>query len=122
VKTFAGVFGERNRHKEGDDMRVPLVYTASEIVNWHISEEYKQGKWRPARCCGFDAHDWSLVKVRFRMAWRVFTGRYDALNWGETSGELSERRYKDCTDPEFFTATKVYEPPPQISPFAGRYT
>lgn len=91
-------------------MRVPLVYQASEIVNWHISEEYEPGKWRPARCCGF----WSFahIKQQFRVSWAVFIGKYDALNWGDTSGELKpdERRYKDCTEPEFFTATKVHEP------------
>ena len=91
-------------------MRCPVVYSATEIVNWTIAEEYEPNKWRPARCCGF----WSFHHIRqqLRITWAVFTGRYDAINWGATSGELKadERRYKDCTQPEFFTATKVYEP------------
>ena len=91
-------------------MRCPVVYSASEIVNWHIAEEYEPNKWRPARCCGF----WSLRHIRqqFVIAWRVLIGRYDALNWEATSGEpaATDRRYKDCTEAEFFTATKVYEP------------
>jgi hypothetical protein len=90
-------------------MRIPLVYQASEIVNWHVAEEYEPGKWRPARCCGF----WNLQHIRqqFKVAWRVFIGKYDALNWGETSGEpkATERRYKDCTEPEFFSATRIRE-------------
>jgi hypothetical protein len=90
-------------------MRCPSVYSASDLVNWTISEEYKPGKWRPARCCGY----WSIFHIRqqFRIAWRVLIGRYDAVNWGDTSGEVksTERRYKDCCDPEFFTATKVHE-------------
>lgn len=91
-------------------MRCPVAYTASEIVNWTIAEEHEPGKWRPARCCGF----WSLRNLpqQLRIAWRVLIGRYDALNWGATSGEPHPRlrRYKDCSQPEFFSATKVYEP------------
>jgi len=92
-------------------MRVPLAYSATQIVNWHISEEYELGKWRPARCCGFSG--WKYTRMRLRLAWAVFTGRYDALYWGDSSGELpaDKRRYKDCTEPEFFTATRVYEMP-----------
>lgn len=89
-------------------MRVPLVYTASEIVNWHISEQDKSGKWRPARCCGF----WSFTHIRqqFRVAREVFLGRYDALNWGENSGtgRLPEE-YKDCRDPKWIRANKLVE-------------
>lgn len=94
-------------------MRIPHPYTASEIVNWHNAEEYAPGKWRPARNCGYTSYSWFHIKMRFQMAWAVFTGKADALFWGKTSGEVkaTERRYKDCTKPEFFSATKVYEPP-----------
>ncbi len=61
-------------------MRVPLVYGAAEIVNWHIAEEYEPGKWRPARCCPF--FGWRHWRMRLRIVWAVFTGKYDALNWG----------------------------------------
>jgi len=85
-------------------MRVPLVYTASEIVNWHVAEEYAPGKWRPARCCGF----WSVRHIRqqFRVAWLVFIGRLDGLNWLEGSGE-SGMNYRDCRDPEWLRATRM---------------
>lgn len=88
-------------------MRVPVVYTATEIVNWHVAEEYAPGKWRPSRCCPFDG--WCHLRTRLRIAWAVFTGRYDALNWGESSGERSaeERNYRDCTEPGWTSATKV---------------
>lgn len=93
-------------------MRAPVCYSPSEIVNWTVAEEYAPGKWRPARCCAF-GNIFSHVMMRLRITWGVFTGRLDALNWGATSGEpkSEQRRYKDCTEPEFFTATKVYEPP-----------
>jgi hypothetical protein len=91
--------------KRDSGIRCPLVYSAAEIVNWHISEEYELGKWRPARCCPFDGH-WMM---RLRIAWRVFIGRYDALNWGDRSGEAG-RHYKDVTDPEFFSATRIFDP------------
>jgi hypothetical protein len=100
------VFGA-DRH---EGLRCPVVYSASEINNWHIAEEFEAGKWRPARCCGFGGlRHW---RQHLLITWRVFTGRYDALNWGDGSGEApsTERRYKDCTEPEFFSATRVYEP------------
>ena len=95
-------------------MRVPLVYSASEINRWHISEQFQPGKWRPARCCGF----WTFRHVRqqLRVAWRVLIGRYDALNWGDGSGESAVAigaaypQYADCTQAEFFSATRVHFP------------
>jgi len=83
-------------------MRIPLVYTASEIATWHVSEEYLPGKWQPARPCGFNYWTWEWIKYRFRICWRVFKGDLDVLNW-QGSGELSntETHYKDCLDPEF---------------------
>ena len=57
--------------------RNPVVYSASEIATWHVSEEFKPGHWRPARPCGFRAE----FMYRLRVAWFVFIGRYDALNW-----------------------------------------
>lgn len=45
---------------------------------------------------------------RVRIAWRVFTGRYDAVNWGEKSGEWTndQIRYVDCTEPGFRVSGK----------------
>jgi hypothetical protein len=86
-------------------MRQPVTYTASEIVNWPNAEKVDL-KWRPSRPCGYTNYrEW---RVRLRIAWRVFTGRYDALNWGEHSGKLNTA-FKDCCDPEFFSATRIHE-------------
>lgn len=68
-------------------MRIPLVYSAKEIANWHLDEEYIPGKWRPARCCGFNYWNVEWIKYRFRILWRVWKGEYDLINWGKGSGE-----------------------------------
>lgn len=88
-------------------MRVPIAYTATEIVQWHISEEYEPGKWRPSRCCGFGSLV-SHVKMRLRLTWSVFTGRNDVLCWGDKSG-LNGTIQRDCTEPGFITAAKVID-------------
>lgn len=92
-------------------MRVPVSYTATDIVKWHVSEEVSPGKWRPARCCAF-GNLLSHVGMRFRLTWRVFTGRCDVLNWGEGSGERSsiEVSYADFKTPGFKNAASVGEP------------
>jgi len=85
-------------------MRTPLVYTASEIATWHVSEEFAPGKWRPARPCAFWGFRYSIM--RFRIAWNVFTGRYDALNWqGTGEKKVTETHYRDILHPEFQRAT-----------------
>ncbi len=88
-------------------MRIPLVYTASEIVNWTVSEEHAPGKWRPARPCGFCDLSWDHFKMRVKAAWRVFTGRYDALNWQGTGEKAnSDTHYRDILHPDFKRATE----------------
>lgn len=86
-------------------MRVPQVFTASEIANWHIAEEYQPRKWRPARPLYFTG--FRYFTMRLRISWRVFTGKYDALNWQDT-GEKSnqETNYIDCLNPDF--KKKIY--------------
>ena len=89
-------------------MRVPVVYSASELVNWHVSEQYELGKWRPARCCGFGSVI-SHVMMRLRITWSIFTGRLDAVNWGSTSGEepADKRNYADWKTPGWKNAARV---------------
>jgi len=82
-----------------------MVFTASEIATWHIAEEFEPGKWRPARSCPI--YGWRFME-RLRVAWRVFTGQYDALNWEEQSGEWTNAHanYRDCTEKGFILAGK----------------
>lgn len=58
--------------------RAPDVFSAYELKTWPNDEEYAPGKWRPSRCCPFSS--FQLIR-RFRIAWRVLIGRYDAVNW-----------------------------------------
>ena len=85
-------------------MRVPQVFTASEIANWTVSEEVAPGKWRPARACSFEGL--RHFRVRIKIAWHVFTGKYDALNW-QGSGEKTPTKthYRDIMHPDFKLAT-----------------
>jgi len=84
-------------------MRIPLIYSASEIATWHISEEYSPGKWRPARCCGFNYWTYQWIKYRFRILYYVFIGKYDVLDWGTESGDKERYKinYRDILHPEF---------------------
>ena len=85
-------------------MRTPQIFTASEIANWHVSEEVEAGKWRPARPCPFWGFRHSLTRIR--IAWYVFTGKYDALNWqGSGDKVATETNYRDILHPEFKRAT-----------------
>ena len=57
-------------------MTQSAIFTATEIKNWSVQTEIKKGIWipaRPIRCLGFFR--------RFKIAYYVFVGRYDALNW-----------------------------------------
>lgn len=81
-------------------MRMPTVYTAREIHQWHIEEEYEPNKWRPARCCAYFG---LRLRTRLRMCWLVFTGKCDVLSWGNTSGEWNNPQvnYRDIKHREF---------------------
>jgi hypothetical protein len=58
-------------------MRHPRIYTAHAIKNWSSQAEIKKGVWIPARpMAGSFSFLW-----RFKLAYSVFIGKYDALNW-----------------------------------------
>jgi hypothetical protein len=59
-------------------MRQPEVYSAEAIKSWPNSMEMPSGKWVPCRPLG---HNLYSFRYRIRIAWYVFTGRYDALIW-----------------------------------------
>jgi hypothetical protein len=87
------------------DIRVPQVYTASEIALWHVSEEVTCGKWRSARPCAFSGLRY--FSWRCRIAWHVFTGKYDALNWqGSGDKAATHANYRDILHPKFVRATQ----------------
>lgn len=60
-------------------MRAPCKYDAYEMKHWDCEEKLPGSKyWRPARPYG-----WRGVMLihRIKLAWLVFIGRYDALDW-----------------------------------------
>lgn len=59
-------------------MKTPSIHTPFEIQDWPIRESY-EGGYRLARCMAFDLS--ILHPRRWKIAWRVFIGRYDALDW-----------------------------------------
>lgn len=61
----------------------PQTFTAAELREWACDEEFLPGLWRPARPLPFQAFWWqpSMLKQRIKIAWHVFIGRYDAVNW-----------------------------------------
>ena len=67
-------------------MRQPQVFSATEISNWRYCVKDKDGRYVPFRPCQFNnPFDWSMIRMRLFCAWKVFIGRYDALNWeGDT--------------------------------------
>lgn len=51
------------------------VLTASELKYWDCDTETVDG-WKPARPIGIDG-----IFRRFKLAWKVFTGKADVLTW-----------------------------------------
>jgi len=58
----------------------PILVTERFIVTNEsgCQRQRKDGSWGTARPLGY--RTW---KTRFRLAWRVFTGKYDAFEWSE---------------------------------------
>lgn len=73
---------DRREQQEKATMNAPQSYTAEQIKRWDVMEkrrtEYGSEYWVPAR----PEHIASLRK-RITLAWRVFIGKCDALEWGQ---------------------------------------
>lgn len=54
-----------------------MKYTATQIRQWDVSRGDADGNWRPARPITY----WKFR--RFKLAWLVLIGQYDALDWEE---------------------------------------
>jgi hypothetical protein len=60
-------------------MRAPAIWSTKEIRDHNVDIcESPKGYWRPARP---ESNNLRGPFYRFRIAWRVFVGRYDALDW-----------------------------------------
>lgn len=57
----------------------PNLFLADQLRDWGVATEI-DGRWVAARPLGYQG--WMPLH-RLRLAWGVFTGRYDALRWTE---------------------------------------
>ena len=62
---------------QGGFMNQPNIFMADAIKNWDCDKELQNGVWVPARPIG-GGFSWTW---RWKLAWGVLTGKYDALNW-----------------------------------------
>ena len=60
-----------------------MKYTAQHIKKWDVSFE-KNGQWIPCRPINFTMDS---ILDRFKCAFGVLTGRYDALDWEQGEGK-----------------------------------
>lgn len=59
-------------------MRLPDIYNADAIKRWDVEKNGGNDYWYLARPLGMQTLS---LRQRFKVAWGVFTGRYDALKW-----------------------------------------
>lgn len=60
--------------------QTPNVYTPMDIsrMSAEMQKEISQNLWVPARPMGYPG---SNLRRRLVVAWKVFTGQYDAVHW-----------------------------------------
>ena len=61
-------------------MNTPNLFWARELKEWDMSTSGRLGIWHMARPIGFQG---ICLRRRLKLAWGVFTGRYDAVRWSE---------------------------------------
>jgi hypothetical protein len=61
-------------------MRNPEIYTTKELQNWSFTEQSKSGNYILSRPLPFYG---IRLFHNLKIAWKVFIGRYDALDWKE---------------------------------------
>ena len=59
-------------------MRQPVIYTPRQLQKWDTEEERNSGGYLPSRPLG---HNLFSMLHRWKVAWRVLIGKYDAVNW-----------------------------------------
>jgi hypothetical protein len=84
--------------------QVPVVYSPTQIQQWDCQTETTDGKWIPARPSNY--YGLRLLH-RIHVAWQVFLGNYDALDWNIDSpvSEMLKPNVKD--EPEAIIETQV---------------
>lgn len=61
-------------------MNVPNLFWARDLKEWPVYNRGKLGFPTMDRPMGFQG---LFLGIRLRLAWSVFTGRYDAVRWSE---------------------------------------
>lgn len=71
-------------------MNTPHLYYVPELTKWANENQTKhpEAGWIPARPLGFQGFS---LKRRLKLAWAVFTGKYDAVYWEPTMRDLWPR-------------------------------
>ena len=60
-------------------MTTPTIYTPSQLQNWSIGMELSDGTYVPGRPIAWELS--IFHPRRWRIAWKVLIGHYDALDW-----------------------------------------
>ena len=60
-------------------LQAPRLVSLDDVLDSDVSQQRKNGRWLPAR----PLFPFIALAARTRLAWGVFTGRYDALDWEE---------------------------------------
>ncbi len=61
-------------------MQTPKIYKARDLENWDTHCQKLNGPWLPARPLSLSTLS---LFWRFKLAYKVFVGRFDALDWEE---------------------------------------
>ena len=61
-------------------MSAPNLFWARQLKEWPCETAGKLGVYHMARPIGFQG---MFLPHRIRLAWGVFTGKYDAVRWSE---------------------------------------
>lgn len=81
-----GLNQTRTQGGRAKQMRTPSIHFADDLKGWsEQTEDKKNGRWVCARPMG---HDGLCLSWRFRLAWRVFTGKADVLAWKAGQSEI----------------------------------
>jgi hypothetical protein len=94
--------------------QMPAKYVPKHIKEWDVDEEVEvngASGWIPARPMSFRA---LRILYRLKMAWLVFIGRYDVLDWSaETTYKYDQKKIEQAKLREFGNA---YFPQKVLSP------
>lgn len=64
-------------------MRIPTKHKVYDLMNneFPVTTNHPDGRWIAARGETWQGGPWYRIKNRLSLAWLVFIGRYDALDW-----------------------------------------